>query len=694
MDGVTRRAASLGFIRGCYLIPSGGLPILGVGESGGSSKFALRLILPAQARKRQAQIVVAGAIVRRSGNSAIEIVESPCVLLLVETGFTGSGQGSAMERIAGEGPVEVGKSFLGAILFEGHVAELIPGFGLFGLEFDGLLKRLAGLVKLKAELVNPAEPVIRGCVVGTQFQIGQHPFFGRIQLLAVKENAGLCVEKRRVIEVEPPRLLQRAGGFRIEVHFILENAEIVGEARVLRRVLSGAHQGLEGIGHFALRPLVERNALAGGHFTLLRCIAAGISSEDRFEDVAGLGRIAGLEQGGSRLDCRLLGLHPARSGRHEHSENGEGALHRIGAHSTNFPNEKAGGRVGGAAPIIGARMRWVWAAASVAMALGGVAVCAQAANAYQQAEAAFAAHRYTESAPLFAQAEAENPGKTDALLMEGKSLVNVGQFAQAEAALRTYASVHPDSSDALYMLGYVLNREDKPAESLNTYTQAAKLTTPQSDDLKVVALDYVLLNDYDDAIRWMKQAVAFDPNNEQAWYGLGRCLYSQSEFREAEAAFQRALALDPRDVKAEANLGLAYEMANQPQEAEQAYKAAVVLANADAKTDEWPYLDYASFLLEHDRPGEAIPLLEKAVTVAPRCAQCHGKLGRALAETGKAKQGVEQLRTAVTLSPQDPKLHYDLGRAYRAAGEMEQARAELALSAKLYGSKDSPGRKQ
>lgn len=328
------------------------------------------------------------------------------------------------------------------------------------------------------------------------------------------------------------------------------------------------------------------------------------------------------------------------------------------------------------------------------MTSGSVAIYAQEVNAYQQAEAAFAAHQYAASAPLFAQAEAENPGKTDALLMEGKSLANVGQFARAEAALRTYASRHPDSPDALYMLGFVLNREDKPAESLNAYTQAAKLATPQSDDLKVVALDYVLLNDYDDAIRWMKQAVAFDPKNEQAWYGLGRCLYSQSEFPEAAEAFQRALALDGSDVKAETNLGLAFEMGNRPQQAEQAYKAAVVLADADAKTDEWPYLDYASFLLEHDRPTEAIPLLERAVAVAPRCAQCHGKLGRALAETGKARQGVEELRKAVTLSPQDPKLHYDLGRAYRAAGEMEQARAELALSAKLYGAKDSPGRKQ
>lgn len=328
------------------------------------------------------------------------------------------------------------------------------------------------------------------------------------------------------------------------------------------------------------------------------------------------------------------------------------------------------------------------------MLSAGAPACAQTADPYQQAQTAFAAHHFADAAALFARADSQHPGISDALLMEGKSLVNLEQYAPAETALSTYSSQHPDSSDALYLLGFVLNREGKPADSLNAYTRAAKQSTPQSDDLKVVALDYVLLNDYDDAIRWMKQAVAFDPKNEQAWYGLGRCLYSQSEFTEAQQAFERALALDPHDVKAEANLGLAYEMANQPDQAEAAYKAAVALANADPKTDEWPYLDYGSFLLEHDRPADAIALLQRAVAVAPQCAQCHGKLGRALAETGAAKQGVDQLRQAVTLSPQDPRLHYDLGRAYRAAGDMDQARAELALSARLYGSKDAPGRKQ
>lgn len=340
------------------------------------------------------------------------------------------------------------------------------------------------------------------------------------------------------------------------------------------------------------------------------------------------------------------------------------------------------------------RRPWGRIAALLLCALISGRAHAQTASAYAQAKAAFDAHNFTAAASLFHKAEAENPGVSDALLFEGKALANLGQFPSADQALRQYSQLHPDSSDALYMLGYVLNREDKPKDSLVVYNHAAQLATPGSDDLKMVALDYVLLNDYPDAIRWMKQAVQFNPKNEQAWYGLGRCYYTQSSFPLAQQAFDRALALDPHDLKAATNLALTLDMLNKPAAAETAYQRAIALADSDPRTDQWPYLDYGSFLLDHGRAADAVPLLQKSAALAPACAQCHGKLGRALDDTGNFKQAVVELEKAVALSPHDPKLHYALGHAYRSAGLIEKSRQELALSAKLYGTKDATGPKK
>ena len=320
-------------------------------------------------------------------------------------------------------------------------------------------------------------------------------------------------------------------------------------------------------------------------------------------------------------------------------------------------------------------------------------VGAQTTGAYEHGVAAFNAHRYAEAATLFAEAEEKSPGATDALLYEGKSLANLGRYKQAGTLLRQYDDRHPESADGLYMLGYVLNREDKPAESLRIYTRAAQLSMPKSDDLKIVAMDYVLLNDYPDAIKWMRQAIDFDPKNEPAWYGLGRCYYSQSSFGDAEKAFRYALQLDATDLRAQINLALTLEMLNEPRKADEEYRRAIALANADPHSDQWPYLDYGSFLLEEGKAAEAIPLLEKAIAIAPQCADCHGKLGRALEATAKNNAAVAELEKAVALDPKNAQLHYALGHAYQAAKMPDKAKKELEITAKMYASKDGSGKK-
>jgi len=118
---------------------------------------------------------------------------------------------------------------------------------------------------------------------------------------------------------------------------------------------------------------------------------------------------------------------------------------------------------------------------------------------------------FSSAAALFARAEEAAPGTTDALLYESKAYIHLEQFTAAESAVRRYLLVHATSGDALYLLGYILHREGKATESLETYEKAAQHGTPSGDDLKVVGLNYVLLNDYPDAIKWLEKAVEAEP---------------------------------------------------------------------------------------------------------------------------------------------------------------------------------------
>ena len=70
--------------------------------------------------------------------------------------------------------------------------------------------------------------------------------------------------------------------------------------------------------------------------------------------------------------------------------------------------------------------------------------------------------------------------------MQKPRLVNLSQFKDAAEALQAYIASHPQSYDAMYLLAYVFFREDEPKESLQLFTDAAKLKTPTSDHLKIV----------------------------------------------------------------------------------------------------------------------------------------------------------------------------------------------------------------
>jgi len=257
----------------------------------------------------------------------------------------------------------------------------------------------------------------------------------------------------------------------------------------------------------------------------------------------------------------------------------------------------------------------------------------------------------------------------------------------SEAELRLELERHPESAPALYKLGLVLRQENKPKESLETYTRAASLQKPDAEQLRSVALDYVLLDDYPDAIHWLQTALSFEPGNVEVLYSLGRCFYTQGDYRKAEALYLRVLAIDPNHLKAEENLGLVYDAENQPEKAEATLRIA---ANRAAKqpSDEWPFLNLGSVLVDHNRAAEAVPVLQIATKIAPKSAPCHEKLGRALENSGNATEGVKELEIAVQLDPRNPGFHFELGRAYRHSGAQEKARAEFALSQELNAERD------
>jgi tetratricopeptide (TPR) repeat protein len=291
--------------------------------------------------------------------------------------------------------------------------------------------------------------------------------------------------------------------------------------------------------------------------------------------------------------------------------------------------------------------------------------------------------RWSEAASAFEVLEKQQPGQTDALLYRGKSLVNFGQLKEAAEALQAYVTRHPQSDDAMYLLAYVFFREDKPKESLRLFTEAAKLKAPTSDHLKIVSLDYVLLNDYLDAAHYLEIVLESDPNNLESRYYLGRIRYQQNRLDDAIAAFREVLNRDPSNVKAEDNLGLCLEGKNQVDQAMAAYQKAISLDERSSTHTEQPYLNLAILQAKNNHDGEALLLLSQAQKIAPKSAAVHYQLAKSLFGLNRLDDAQREAEIAVQLNPQDAPSHYLLGRIYHTLGKGDLSVRQFKLTEDL-----------
>ncbi len=303
-------------------------------------------------------------------------------------------------------------------------------------------------------------------------------------------------------------------------------------------------------------------------------------------------------------------------------------------------------------------------------------------------------------------------------LAQAKSLLRQGRVNEADRAVRQFLAAHPDSAESHFLLGHILFREiqtdaagetqlegirilqanpkdgnfipEKARASLAEFTAGAKYHEPGAADLKIVALDYVLLGSYADADKWLTKMLEWTPNDADGWYLLGRAKYNENRFAEAVSAFQQSLKLDPRNVKTEDNLGLSYAGLGRNEEAIAAYQQAMAWQAQAPLKNPGPYVNLANLLLDQNRSAEAVSHLLQAVEIAPRESRAHELLGKAYTRLEQFPKAQTELEKAIELSPKSSSLHCMLGPVYRKQGLAEKAKAEFDLCAAMAGTHSTP----
>jgi tetratricopeptide (TPR) repeat protein len=186
----------------------------------------------------------------------------------------------------------------------------------------------------------------------------------------------------------------------------------------------------------------------------------------------------------------------------------------------------------------------------------------------------------------------------------------------------------------------------KQYRCVSKVTQEILALAPDSAEADMLAGEALDDNGDDPgAIAQFRAAIAANPQEPNANFGLGYLLWRQHHFAEAAPAFQAELTLDPAQAQAQAYLG--------------------------------------DCLVETADYTAAEPQLLQAIQSDPKNYMAHRDLGIVYASTARNDLAIEQLRTALELNSADYATHWRLAKAYRAAGDKEHSTAEFAIAAKM-----------
>jgi tetratricopeptide (TPR) repeat protein len=210
-----------------------------------------------------------------------------------------------------------------------------------------------------------------------------------------------------------------------------------------------------------------------------------------------------------------------------------------------------------------------------------------------------------------------------------------GDAVEAVGAWRRAWQIDRQDPVSAYLLS---SHRTNPAESADLTPQTVQLLAVLNRRFASVPPDRHI--DLFPQIALVPDAAAVTPVFSPARYAEGFTLVEKGKYQEAVASFRRAVVGDPL-------------VAGAPARLERLQPAISRLRDGDAEG--------------------AIPLLESAVSAAPRSSEAHRILAAAYGDVGNDAKSIQHYEIAAGLAPEDERAGLALGRALADAGQVERA---------------------
>jgi Tfp pilus assembly protein PilF len=245
---------------------------------------------------------------------------------------------------------------------------------------------------------------------------------------------------------------------------------------------------------------------------------------------------------------------------------------------------------------------------------------------------------------------------------------------------RTNAALQrsPDDVDLLYVAAWLRYRRNETKDSMILLSKAYRFAPKDWRLQQLFALNYISFDMLDTAKVSLLQAIVLNPGNAELHYQLGRLQYTQNRFEDSLGSMKSALSIQPDYPDVYDSLGLTYEALRDDKKAAECYTRAIELNRHRGIRDEWPLINYGTFLIQRESPRESLPLLTQALQFNPASAKANYQMGRALRALGRKAEAEKYFEQAIQADPSFPSAYYALATLLRDRGD--RARFKVLIS--------------
>lgn len=240
-------------------------------------------------------------------------------------------------------------------------------------------------------------------------------------------------------------------------------------------------------------------------------------------------------------------------------------------------------------------------------------------------------------------------GALSRLLAAGRDAHRRGDLATAERIYRQALRRAPEHPQTLADLGALETALGRPQEAARLLSRAVAREPGRHRWHNNLGNAWRALGEREQALASYRRALTLDAGYAKAHANLGGVLTETGDLEGAREHLLAALAADPSLVSARLELARVYRVSGAREAAIATYRE--VLAHSPDEVG--ALIDLGALYQLTLRPGEARPLLERAVALAPENPLAHFDLAQAASELGDRVQAEASWRRVLELSPGD-----------------------------------------